>query len=30
MTYMVNGKQYITVAAGGVGSPSKLYTLALP
>jgi quinoprotein glucose dehydrogenase len=30
MTYAVNGKQFITVATGGVGSPSKLYTLALP
>ena len=30
MTYMAGGKQYITVATGGVGSPSKLYTLALP
>jgi quinoprotein glucose dehydrogenase len=30
MTYMAGGKQYITVATGGAGSPSKLYTLALP
>jgi len=30
MTYAVDGKQYITVATGGVGQPSKLYTLALP
>jgi len=30
MTYGVDGKQYITVATGGIGSPSKLYTLALP
>jgi len=30
MTYAVDGKQFITVATGGVGSPSTLYTLALP
>lgn len=30
MTYSAGGKQFITVATGGVGQPSKLYTLALP
>ena len=30
MTYMIDGRQYITVAAGGLGNPSKLVTLALP
>jgi hypothetical protein len=29
MTYMVNGKQYISIAIGG-GPDSKLVTLALP
>jgi quinoprotein glucose dehydrogenase len=30
MTYEVNGKQYITIAAGGLRAPSKLVTLSLP
>ena len=30
MSYMHEGKQYITVAAGGAGMPSKLLTYALP
>jgi hypothetical protein len=29
MTYMVNGKQYISVAVGG-GRNARLVTLALP
>jgi len=30
MTYMIDGRQYITLAAGGLRAPSKLVTLALP
>jgi quinoprotein glucose dehydrogenase len=30
MTYRVNGKQFIVVAAGGGGSPAKLVAFALP
>ena len=30
MTYMLNGKQYIVVAIGGVGNPSELVAYRLP
>ena len=30
MTYMLNGKQYLTVAIGGAGYNSELVTFALP
>jgi len=30
MTYAIDGRQYITVAVGGMRNPSKLVTLALP
>jgi quinoprotein glucose dehydrogenase len=30
MTYLYQGKQYIVVATGGAGAPSKLVAFALP
>jgi quinoprotein glucose dehydrogenase len=30
MTYMVNGRQYVVVAVGGVGKPAELVALAVP
>jgi quinoprotein glucose dehydrogenase len=30
MTYMLNGRQYLTVATGGAGYSAELVTFALP